>query len=105
MVHGVVDSLRLHDKIWFSEYDTRTFLSPIGEKTFSKTETLESFQKHFAFGITKDTGWWWYEFPFALTGKMAPSWFSDPDLLDEIRTMKRIYDKYLTLPAPGEQKG
>ncbi len=57
MVHGLGDSLRLHDKMWFSEYDTRTFLSPIGEKTFSKPETLESFQKHFAYGITKDTGW------------------------------------------------
>lgn len=101
MVHGLIDALKLHDKIWFSEYDTRSYLSPIPDKTFSKRETLESFQKHFAFGITKDTGWWWLEFPFALTGSKAASWFADDDLLREIALMKRLYAKYLTLPVPG----
>lgn len=101
MVHGLVDSLRLHDKMWFSEYDTRTYLSPLPDKTFSQPETLNSFRKHFAYGITKDTGWWWLEFPFALSGPLASSWFADPVLLADIHTMKRIYDKYLTLPTPG----
>src|SRR5262249_24763742 len=87
--------------MWFSEYDTRTYLSPLPDKTFSQPETLHSFRKHFAYGITKDTGWWWLEFPFALSGAQASAWFADPDLLADIRTMKRIYDTYLTMPAPG----
>ena len=33
-------SLRLHDKLWFNEFDTRTYRSPIGPKTFSQPETM-----------------------------------------------------------------
>ncbi|NCO32651.1 MAG: hypothetical protein GW893_02110 [Armatimonadetes bacterium] len=96
-----VDSLRLHGKIWMNEYDSRSFLSPISPKTFSQKETLHVFRKEFGNAITRDHGWWWYEFPSALVGEKAPAWFADPDMLRDASLMKRIYDRYLSLPLPG----
>ncbi len=101
MPMGVVDSLRLHDKMWFNEFDSRSFLSPIPPKTFGRDESLEVFKKEFGYAITKSQGWWWYEFPFALTGIQAASWFGDEKLVQQAAVMKRIYERALTFPAKG----
>lgn len=101
MAMSTVDSLRLHGKLWVNEFDSRTYLSPIDPKTYSQTETLEVFKKEFGYAITKDQGWWWLEFPFALVGKMAPAWFADDKLIRDVAIMKRVYDRYLTLPYAG----
>lgn len=96
---GAVDSLRLHGKLWINEYDSRTYLSPIPPKTFSQAETVQVWRKEFAAAITRDQGWWWLEFPFALTGPQAASWFADPALLQDAATMKALYARALSLPA------
>lgn len=96
---GVVDSLPLHGKIWLNEFDSRTYLSPIPPKTFGREETLHALKKEFGYAITKNQGWWWYEFPFALTGPKATSWYGDEKLLAQASLMKRIYDRALTFPA------
>ncbi|NUN93575.1 MAG: hypothetical protein HUU04_07325 [Verrucomicrobiae bacterium] len=101
MPMGIVDSLRLHGKLWVNEFDSRTYLSPLDPKTFSPTETREVFRKEFGYAITKNQGWWWLEFPFALIGPQAASWFSDPRLLADIAVMKRVYDLALKRPATG----
>jgi hypothetical protein len=98
---AVSGSLRLHGKLFVNEYDSRTYLSEIGPKTFSKTETLEVFQKEFANAITNNQAWWWYEFGMATVGAKAAPWFDDPDLLTQANTMKRVYDRYLSLPRTG----
>lgn len=98
---SVAESLRLHGKLYLNEYDARSYLSPISPKTFSQKETLEVFQKEFGNAVTRDQGWWWYEFPFALVGKDAPAWFADPLMIRDASVMKRVYDKYLSLPYPG----
>ena len=102
MPMGVVDSLRLHGKMWFNEFDTRTYRSPIKPKTFSVEETIEANQREFGYAITKNQGWWWLEFPFKPVGPQAASWFSDEDFLADAGVMKRVYDHYLTLDRPHE---
>ncbi|MBI4025183.1 MAG: hypothetical protein HY360_09395 [Verrucomicrobia bacterium] len=100
MPMSTVDSLRLHDKIWMNEFDSRTYLSPIDPKTFSVKETLNVFRKEFGYAITKDQGWWWLEFN-GLVGSHGASWFSDSRLLADVQVMKRVYERYLTLPYDG----
>ncbi len=103
MPMGITDSLRAHNKLWINEYDSRSFLSPITPKTFSQRETLEVFQKEFGNAITRDQGWWWLEFNFNVVGKDAPPWFGDEKMLEDITVMKRVYDKYVSLPAAGPE--
>lgn len=101
MPAGTVDSFRLHGKMWINEFDSRSYLSPIPPKTFSQKETFEVFRKEFGYAITKNQGWWWYEFPIALSGAMAASWFGDEKLQDDAGIMKRVYQKALSFPAGG----
>jgi hypothetical protein len=103
MPMGITDSLRAHNKLWINEYDSRSFLSPITPKTFSQRETLEVFQKEFGNAITRDQGWWWLEFNFNVVGKDAPAWFGDEKMLEDIAVMRRVYDKYISLPAAGPE--
>jgi hypothetical protein len=98
---GAVDSPRLHGKLWLNEYDSRTYLSPLPPKTFSAAETMQVLRKEFAAAITRDQGWWWLEFPFALYGPQAASWFADPAILRDAATMKALYERCLAQPHPG----
>ncbi len=102
MPFGLMDSAKLHGKMWINEYDSRSFLSPISPKTFSQWETLQEFKKEFGAAITRDSGWWWYEFNFASTGAKAPLWYDDPQLLAEMRTMQNVYTQYVEKPPAAD---
>ena len=99
MPYTTVDSLKLHGKIWMNEFDCSTFSSWIRGKTFSKIETVEVLKKEFVAAITAGQGWWWYEFPFALSGKKAAGGFTDEKLLKDAAIMKNIYTKQLNYPT------
>jgi len=95
---GATDSPRLHGKLWLNEFDSRTYLSPIGPKTFSQAETVQVLRKEFVAAITGDQGWWWLEFVSAPRGPKAASWFADPVLLRDASTMRELYERSLTFP-------
>lgn len=102
MPMGIIDSAKLHGKMWINEYDSRSYLSPISPKTFSQWETLQEFKKEFGAAITHDSGWWWYEFNFASHGPKAALWYDDPQLLDEMRTMEKVYTQYAQQPPAAD---
>lgn len=103
--HNITDSLRLHNKLWIYEQDSRTFLSDIPPKTYSQRETVEVFKRDCAASLTHGNGWWWYEFATGQYGPNSREWFDDPAILDFAGHMKRVYDYSLTLPdrSPSAQ--
>lgn len=102
MPMGIIDSAKLHGKMWINEYDSRSYLSPIPPKTFSQWETLQEFKKEFGAAITHDSGWWWYEFNFGSGGAQAALWYDDPQLLDEMRVMQNVYTQYAQKPPSAD---
>lgn len=99
--HDIVDSMRLHGKLFVYEQDTRTFLADIGPKTFSRRETLEVMKRDAAASLLRGAGWWWYEFASGQGGAASREWFDDPAIADFARRIKRVSDFALTLPDRG----
>ncbi|MEN6643815.1 MAG: hypothetical protein ABFE08_15350 [Armatimonadia bacterium] len=99
--HNIIDSLRLHNKLWIYEADTRTYLSDIVPKQYSLQETLEVLKRDAAASIVRGSGWWWLEFASMQRGAAAREWFDDPGILKLAGQIKRLYDFSLTLPDQG----
>lgn len=102
---NVVDSLRLHNKLWIYEQDTRTFLAEHMPKTFSRPATIEVMKRDAAAGLTRGAGWWWYEFSKGQGGAQAREWFIDPEIAALASRLKAVYRHALTLPdrSPSSQ--
>lgn len=104
-----VDSVRLHGKLCFIECDIRTHLTVsiqearpgeypddmyrtgdgasvwVGPPTAELSR--EALRKCFAHQITKGSAIWWFD--------MWGGWYDDPLLMDELISMKKIYDENL----------
>lgn len=98
---NIVDSLRLHNKLWIHEQDTRTYLAEHMPKTFSRRETIEVLKRDAAAALTRGAGWWYYEFAQGQGGPLAREWFVDPEIAGFARHIKKICDHSLTLPDRG----
>jgi hypothetical protein len=96
--HNIIDSLRLHKKLWIYEQDTRTFLAEHMPKAFSRRETMEVLKRDASAALTRNVGWWYYEFAEGQGGSRAREWFIDPEIADFARHIRRVYDFTLTLP-------
>ena len=84
---SLVDSVKLHGKLWFDENDFRTWLAkrvppnfPGYTDTFEKTVLAQ--RRSFAWTFTNRLGMWWFD--------MGGGWYDDPRLLAEIGKMNRI---------------
>jgi len=99
--HNIIDSLRLHNKLWIYEQDTRTYLAHHMPRTFSRDATIEILKRDTAASLTRNVGWWWYEFAEGQTGSRSREWFIDGEIAKFARRIKRVYDYSLTLPDRG----
>ncbi len=99
--YNIPDSLRLHNKLWIYEFDSRTHLAAIGPKTYSSAETVAVMQRDAALALTHGAGWWWYEFSEGQRGAQSREWFLDPEFLASAGQLKRVYDHSLALPDRG----
>ncbi|MEO2046512.1 MAG: hypothetical protein ABGX16_08050, partial [Pirellulales bacterium] len=84
---SLVDSIKLHGKLWFDENDFRTFLAknvppnfPGYTDTFEKT--VLSQRRSFAWTFTNRIGMWWFD--------MGGGWYDDPRMLSELKLLNRI---------------
>lgn len=89
---SLVDSVKLHGKLWFDENDIRTWLtreSALGDwgKTATFEESLLAQQREFAWVLTNRLGMWWFD--------MSGGWYDDPRMLTAIHDMRRIAEKCL----------
>ena len=102
---NIVDSLRLHNKLFLYEYDNRSFLAEMMPKTFSQRETVSVFRRDFAAALTHNTAFWWLDFGDGQRGARSLEWFCDPAIADLAAHTKRVYDYALTLPdrSPSAQ--
>ena len=87
---SLVDSVKLHGKMWFDENDIRTWLTREGNlgeagKTATYEETLLHQRREFANVLCNACGMWWFD--------MSGGWYDDPRLMAEIARMKRIADE------------
>jgi len=98
---NIIDSLRLHNKLFLYEYDNRSFLAEMMPKTFSQRETVSVFRRDFAAALTHNTAFWWLDFGDGQRGARSLEWFCDPAIADLAGHTKRVYDFALTLPDRG----
>lgn len=86
--HGFADSCRLHNKLWFSEDDTPTYLdtSPV-YNWYKHIDNLNNSKaalwKDFMAATTKKFGQWWYD-------NYGQGQLNSPELIYEVALMNRL---------------
>ncbi|HQK95714.1 MAG TPA: beta-galactosidase, partial [Armatimonadota bacterium] len=86
---SLLDSVKLHGKLWFDENDIRTWLvdAPAGQwgryDTFE--DSLRMQQREFANVIGNGCGMWWFD--------MGGGWYDDERMLAAIERMRAIADE------------
>ena len=95
---NIIDSMRLHGKLWIYEQDTRTYLAEHMPKTFNRRNTIEVLKRDCAAAITHGTGWWWYEFAQGQGGARAREWFRDPEFAKFATKIKGVYEEAQASP-------
>lgn len=85
-------SLKLYDKLYFSENDTRTHLSKAVNDMphyntpiwfgYEKPVTMEILKMHFARTFVKGHACWWFD--------MWGGWYNDPDYMDFMEKVRNI---------------
>jgi len=83
---SVVDSVKLHGKLWFNEDDTRTHIAGPEAGNFGRAynieETLALLKRNFCNVMIKEVGEWWSD----NTG----GWYNHPQIVKCIAKMRKI---------------
>jgi len=98
---GVLESCRLHGKLWLDEMDqaphidARRSIMESGEvHRASRPEAIAIMRRNVMQTMIHGMGLWFYDFGYS----NQSGWWNDPQLLEEIRAHKRIFDRYSTKP-------
>jgi hypothetical protein len=94
-----IDSVKLNGKLWFTECDTWTFLTPdslphpLQAGTVPKTleQTLWVMERDFSQILTRGVGFWWMD----IMGQGG--WYNHPKIMDLVSKTKKIADRSLNL--------
>ena len=87
---SLLDSVKLHGKLWFDENDIRTWLTREGDpgdatgKTATYQETLLHQQRELANVLANACGMWWFD--------MSAGWYDDPRILADLARLKQVGD-------------
>lgn len=95
-----VDSLTLNNKIYFQEFDHRTYLKSlqlgagkvlVGGRDGAKKpqETIDMIRREFAFTQSKGLAMWWFD--------MFEGWYYDDILMNEIKNCVDLSDEFSNL--------
>ncbi len=94
------DTLNLHDKLYYLEFDHITHLAPPevdgilipgGDSKYkNQTETLDVMQRDFMLCVAKGAALWWFD--------MFEGWFYSKEMMDSIGGMIKIAQKYAAQP-------
>ena len=94
------DTLNLHDKLYYLEFDHITHLAPPevdgilipgGDSKYkNQTETLDVMQRDFMLCAAKGAALWWFD--------MFEGWFYSKEMMDSIGGMIKIAQKYAAQP-------
>lgn len=94
------DTLNLHDKLYYLEFDHITHLAPPevdgilipgGDSKYkNQAETLDVMQRDFMLCAAKGAALWWFD--------MFEGWFYSQEMMGSIRAMIKIAQKYAAQP-------
>jgi len=90
---GPVDSILANGKLWFTEDDTRTFLTPPDAgpgRCVDIKETNNVLTRNFAQVLTRGAGLWWME-------PVGSGWYADKALWQHQGLLKQTYQSSLPL--------
>ncbi len=98
---GLLESCRLHGKLWLDEMDQephiddRKSLADSGDaQMHSMADGIAVLRRNVAQILVHGMGLWFYDFGYS----NQSGWWNDPELLREIGTMKRVFDTYARRP-------
>ena len=105
---GLLESVRLHGKLWLEEMDQEP---PLVDKTdtnynASVKESIARTRRNMMFTATKGMGMWFYDFglpvstqnPRPSRQKIKDGFWNQPDMMADIKKMKALFDKNLSRP-------
>ena len=94
---SLVDSVKLHGKLWFDENDQRTWLAKnvppnFPGYTLTYEDSLLVQQRQFAWTTTQRLGMWWFD--------MSGGWYDQPAVMSAIQRMNGIAATSFGAPLP-----
>lgn len=92
--HGPVDSILLNGKLFFSEDDTRTYLTKDNPKSHFPDEegTVANLRRNHIANLCQGNGQWRLDL-------LGSGWYDSPGLMRELGLQKRVTDALLQDPA------
>jgi len=109
---GLMQSVRLHGKVWLDEMDQQpVLLSTVYPNYRSELDnSIAVMQRNVLFSLTKGTGLWYFDFgPGGVLfdnplqrhrGKYG--WWDHPELIADVNTIRKVYEDRLNKPYKPE---
>lgn len=82
---SATESVNLHGKLWLDEADIRTYKAPESDpvgRARDLPESIALLRREFGHVLSRGAGMWWFD--------MTGGWFSDRELLRQLRRMNEI---------------
>ena len=100
---GLLESCRLHGKLWLDEMDQPTALGDaFGRDPPFRQTTIEDsiavMRRNAVCPLSRGMGLWWYDFG----PKGHGGWWDDPQLMAEVGRLKSLFDRYSLKPYRPE---
>ncbi len=95
---GLITSCRLHGKLWLDEMDQRPDLN-------AGDQNIANIRRNVIYTFTKGMGLWFYDFgPGGEMSTPGPKngWWDRPELIDEIKQLKKVLTDYWAQPYRSE---
>lgn len=98
---GLLESIRLHGKLWLDEMDQQPYLNSRRAPDYpqSVANSISHVRRNTLFTYTKGMGLWFYDFGAAgqrlnsTAAEFVTGWWDHPDLMQDIAAMKRFLDQ------------
>jgi hypothetical protein len=107
---GLLESIRLHGKLWLDEMDQQPYLKSAGAPDFdlSLANSIALLRRNTLFTFTKGMGLWFYDFGAAglrqnsTAAEFVTGWWDHPALMQDIASLKQFLDRARSKPYHPE---
>lgn len=105
---GLLESVRLHGKIWLEEMDQEPPLTNKSDSNYAASvkESIARIRRNIMYTATKGMGMWFYDFGIPRStqnysnsrDKLKEGYWNQPNIMADIKKMKLVLDRRLTMP-------
>jgi len=107
---GLLESIRLHGKLWLDEMDQQPYLKSVLDPGYADgvVNSVAHVRRNTLFSFTKGMGLWFYDFGAAgqrlnsTAAEFVTGWWDHPVLMKEIAGLKRFLDQAWKKPYRSE---